>query len=91
MPVAGLLVTSDLSKLLKTTPEEAERLKLDSGFSLSKGVTDDESVSVMQLGQTQFRPLQRRVMVEIIESRMRELGFERDRLMADGVEIKAFV
>lgn len=74
VPVAGLLVTSDLSKLLKTTPEEAERLKLDSGYSLSKGVTDDESVSVMQLGQTQFRPLQRRVMVEIIESRMRELA-----------------
>ncbi|MEI4573119.1 cell division FtsA domain-containing protein, partial [Klebsiella pneumoniae] len=26
IPVGGALVTSDLSKLLKTTPEEAERL-----------------------------------------------------------------
>ena len=74
VPVAGLLVTSDLSKLLKTTPEEAERLKLESGNALPKLVDDEESVNVMQLGQTQCRPLQRRVLVEIIESRMRELA-----------------
>ncbi len=74
IPVAGLLVTSDLSKLLKTTPEEAERLKLECGNTNPKAVSDTESVSVMQLGQTQLRPLQRRVLVEIIESRMRELA-----------------
>jgi cell division protein FtsA len=74
VPVAGLLVTSDLSKLLKTTPEEAERLKLESGNAVPKLVPDEESVSVMQLGHTQYRPLQRRVLVEIIESRMRELA-----------------
>lgn len=74
IPVAGLLVTSDLSKLLKTSPEEAERLKLESGNAVPKLVGDQESVSVMQLGHTQLRPLQRRVLVEIIESRMRELA-----------------
>lgn len=74
IPVAGILVSSDLSKLLKTTPEEAERLKLETGYAIAKGVTDDESINVMQLGQTHARPLQRRVLVEIIESRMRELA-----------------
>jgi cell division protein FtsA len=74
VPVAGLLVTSDLSKLLKTTPEEAERLKIEFGNAVPKLVGDDESVTVMQLGHTQLRPLQRRVLVEIIESRMRELA-----------------
>jgi cell division protein FtsA len=74
VPVAGLLVTSDLSKLLKTTPEEAERLKLESGNAYPKLVAETDSVSVMQLGQTQYRPLQRRVLVEIIESRTRELA-----------------
>lgn len=74
IPVAGHLVTSDVSKLLKTTPEEAERLKLESGSASSKQIGEEESVSVMQLGQTQYRPLQRRVLVEIVESRMRELA-----------------
>jgi len=74
IPVAGWLVTSDLSKLLKTSPEEAERLKLESGNAVPKLVPEEDSVSVMQLGQTHFRPLQRRVLVEIIESRMRELA-----------------
>jgi cell division protein FtsA len=74
VPVAGLLVTSDLSKLLKTSPEEAERLKLESGNAVPKLVSDEDSVNVMQLGHTQYRPLQRRVLVEIIESRMRELA-----------------
>jgi len=74
IPVAGVLVTSDLSKLLKTTPEEAERLKLESGNAVPKLVPETESISVMQLGHTQQRPLQRRVLVEIIESRMRELA-----------------
>jgi cell division protein FtsA len=74
VPVAGVLVTSDLSKLLKTTMEEAERLKLESGNAVPKLVPDEDSVNVMQLGHTQYRSLQRRVLVEIIESRMRELA-----------------
>ncbi len=74
IPVAGWLVTSDLSKLLKTSPEEAERLKLESGNAVPKLVAEEDSVNVMQLGQTHVRPLQRRVLVEIIESRMRELA-----------------
>ncbi|MEA2552275.1 MAG: cell division protein FtsA [Fimbriimonadaceae bacterium] len=74
VPVAGLLVTSDVSKLLKTSPEEAERIKVEAGNASPKNIDGEEGVSVLQLGQTQYRPLQRRVLVEIIESRMRELA-----------------
>jgi cell division protein FtsA len=74
LPIGGQLVTSDLSKLLKTTPEEAERLKTRFGAACARLVSESESVDVMQLGQTQARPLQRRVLCEIIESRMRELA-----------------
>jgi len=74
LPVASALVTSDLSKLLKTSPEEAERLKLESGHAMAKLVPERDSVEVMQIGQTVARPLQRRVLCEIIESRMRELA-----------------
>lgn len=74
LPIGGQLVTSDLSKLLKTSPEEADRLKTTYGAALARLVGEKESVEVMQIGQTQARPMQRRVLCEIIESRMRELA-----------------
>lgn len=74
LPVGSGHVTSDISKLLKTSPEEAERLKLESGSAFSRLIPESESVSVMQLGQMHSRPLQRRVLSEIAESRMREIA-----------------
>ncbi len=74
LPIGSRYVTSDLSNLLKTTPEEAERLKTTYGCSLAKVVAERESVDVQQIGQPVPRPLQRRVLCEIIESRMREIA-----------------
>ena len=74
IPIGGALVTSDLSKLLKTSLEEANRLKTEFGAAWSKSISEQETISVVQLGQIQARPMQRRVLCEIIESRMRELA-----------------
>jgi cell division protein FtsA len=74
VPVGSNYVTSDLSNLLKTTPEEAERLKTMHGSALFKIVPEKDSVDVMQVGQPVPRPMQRRVLCEIIESRMREIA-----------------
>lgn len=73
IPVGSGHVTSDLSKLLKTSPEEAERLKR-LGEAESGGAASGSSVEVLQIGQVQPRALDRRVLCEIIESRMRELA-----------------
>ena len=72
LPVGAALVTSDVSKLLKTSPEEAERLKLTHAVASAKGLSERETVEVTQLGQTLARPLQRKVLCEIVESRVRE-------------------
>ena len=74
IPLGSASVTSDLSTLLKTSPEEAERLKLQSGHASAKMVDEKESIEVQQLGQPVGRPMQRRVLCEIIESRMREIA-----------------
>lgn len=74
LPIGGQHVTSDVGKLLKTSPDEAERLKVSYGSATSKGMSEAESVDVMQIGQMQPRPLHRKVLCEIIESRMRELA-----------------
>ena len=73
-PVGGALVTSDLSKLLKTSPEEAERLKMLHASAVASMARDGDSVEVMQIGQDHTRPMQRKVLCEIVESRMREIA-----------------
>lgn len=73
VPVGSGHVTSDISKLLKTSPEEAERLK-HIGAAVAEDVRGGDMVEVMQIGQIQARPLDRRVLCEIIESRMKELA-----------------
>jgi len=74
VPVGGVLVTSDVSKLLKTAPEEAERLKLVYGSAIANEIDTGQKVEVTQIGQDHARPLQRRVLCEIIESRMGEIA-----------------
>jgi cell division protein FtsA len=74
IPIGSSLVTSDISKLLKTTPDEAERLKTSAGCATARNIVENETVDVQQLGQSSPRPLQRKVLCEIIESRMRELA-----------------
>jgi len=74
VPVGGMLVTSDLCKLIKVSPEDGERLKLTHGSARPETVNEKETVEVMQIGQTRARPMQRKVLCEIIESRMRELS-----------------
>lgn len=73
-PIASNLVTSDVQQLLKTSLEEAERLKIEFGSAQAKSVGEDEAVEVLQTGQTEPRPMQRKVLCEIIESRMREIA-----------------
>lgn len=73
VPVGSGHVTSDLSKLLKTTSEEADKLKRQ-GAAIAGEVKAGEMVDVVQIGQPQARPLDRRVLCEIIESRMKELA-----------------
>lgn len=73
VPIGSGHVTSDIGKLLKTAPEEAERIKL-LGAARAEDVQGGEMVDVLQIGQVQSRPLDRKVLCEIIESRMRELA-----------------
>lgn len=74
IPIGGGLVTSDISKLLRTSPEEAERLKVFHALASAQGIDEKDIVEVTQLGHPEPRALQRKVLCEITESRMRELA-----------------
>ncbi len=74
VPVGSNSITSDVAQLLQTIPEEAERLKLRYGTAEPERVSEQEIVDVVQLGHDDARPLLRRVLAEIIESRVREIA-----------------
>lgn len=74
IPVGGNNVTSDLSQLLNCDTEEAERLKVGYGSAFAEGISEKDAIEVHQLGQPTARPMQRKVLCEIIESRMKEVA-----------------
>jgi cell division protein FtsA len=74
IPVGGSNVTSDLSQLLNCDADEAERLKIGYGSAFAEGISEKEAIEVHQLGQPTARPMQRKVLCEIIESRMKEVA-----------------
>ncbi|MBS1714701.1 MAG: cell division protein FtsA [Armatimonadetes bacterium] len=73
IPVGAHHVTTDLAALLKVSLDEAERLKTTYGSASSRDVPENERVQVQQTDQPEPRPMQRRVLCEIVESRMREI------------------
>jgi len=73
LPVGSGHITSDLSHLLKVNEEEAERLKVKHGCAFAGMVADEDAVEVHQVGATKARHLQRKVLCEIIESRVKEI------------------
>lgn len=81
LPVGSEHVTSDVAALLKVDRDEAERLKLDHGAAISDMVGDREAIQVLQPGSQDSRPIQRRVLCEVIESRLRETAQQVRQLM----------
>lgn len=82
LPIGGHVVTSDVAKLLNTTIAEAERLKVEAGAALAAVVSPEESVDVVQIDHSAPRSFQRRVLAEIIESRLREIALAVGQILA---------
>ncbi len=65
-------VTKDIAELIKVTLEDAEALKTASGHTDPEQVGESEVVHVRQIDGDQPRPFPRKVLSEIIESRVKE-------------------
>jgi len=73
VPVGGSHVTRDIAIGLRTSIEEAERLKVSFGSALSGYEGQDEPFEFTSLGNSRPRQLPRKVLAEIIEPRIVEL------------------
>ena len=73
LPVGGNHVTSDIAIGLRTTLDEAEKLKLNYGHTLPDIIDHGEKVEVRQVGGDKIQALPRRFLAEIIGPRMEEI------------------
>ncbi len=73
VPIGSMHITNDISKLLKTAVEEAERIKCRDACCNPEEISEEEVVNVMQIGADSARPLSKRVLAEIVEARTKEI------------------
>ena len=73
IPVGGWHMTHDLSIGLTVSEDEAERLKLEHGTTLSHAVGESEDLMVRRLNADDPIPLPRKLLAEILEARVEEL------------------
>jgi cell division protein FtsA len=71
--LAGSHITSDISMGLRTPVEEAEKIKIRYGCSLTSVVRKDETIEVPSVGGRKPRVLSRQTLTEIIEPRVEEI------------------
>ncbi len=73
VPIGGNHFTRDVAVGLRTTIEEAERVKVEHGCALAAALDGSEIFEVASMGNDQARRLPTRVLAEIIEPRAAEL------------------
>lgn len=73
IPVGGEHITLDLAVGLRTSRDEAERVKVNYGCAFSRHIPEDEVVEVRDLGGNALQTVRRRYACEIIEARIREI------------------
>ena len=85
IPFGGEYVTNDIAIVLSTPVPKAEEIKKNAGCALVGLVDNGEVVEVTSVGGRQPRIVPKRVLAEIIESRMAEmLGFVYKEIQTSG-------
>jgi cell division protein FtsA len=85
LSIGGDQVTGDVSIMLKTPLESAERLKKEAGCCYAPLVQEDEEVPIPGVGGRPPRTIMRSELVEIIQPRMAEiLGMIREQIDRKG-------
>lgn len=73
VPVGGNYVTRDISAGLRTTLEEAERIKLAHGLAQARNASEETLFAFTHLGASEMSEESVKVLAEIIEPRVTEL------------------
>lgn len=81
----GQFITKDISVVLNTSLDSAEKLKRDYGYADSTQASDEDEFPVDVVGQSQPTPISEKYLAEIIEARLDQI-FQRLRSNLDKVQ-----
>ncbi|WP_108669782.1 cell division protein FtsA [Peribacillus acanthi] len=85
IPIGGDTITKDLSIVLRTTMEDAEKIKLKHGHAFYDEASEDDVFNVPIIGSDQMQPCNQLMLSEIIEARMTEIfDLVQDELLKHG-------
>lgn len=73
LPIGGDFVTKDISIGLRTTTEDAERVKVKHGHAFIDHASDEESFEVARIGSSNEQQFSQYELAHIIEPRMEEI------------------
>jgi cell division protein FtsA len=73
IPIGGEHITKDLSLVIKTSSEEAERIKVKYGHAFYDTAMKDEVFDVTIIGNEQYQQFTQAEIADIIEARLEEL------------------
>lgn len=73
LPIGSAYVTKDLALALKTPVEIAERIKIEAGYAVSRGISKREMVGLAQFIEGADENVARRYLADIIEARLAEI------------------
>lgn len=73
IPIGGENITKDLSVVLKTSMEQAEKIKIDYGHAYYDNASEDELFTVPLIGTDSKEQYSQRFISEIIEARVEEI------------------
>ena len=73
LPVGGIQITNDLAVGLRTSIEEAEKIKISSGSAVENNASHEESIEISSIDGKDKHNVSQKYLVEIIEPRVSEI------------------
>ncbi|HER24800.1 MAG TPA: cell division protein FtsA [Candidatus Atribacteria bacterium] len=73
LPVGGIQITNDLAVGLRTSIEEAEKIKINYGSAIKNNVSAEKSIDIPSINGNDDHSVSQKYLVEIIEPRVSEI------------------
>ncbi len=73
IPIGGETITKDLSIVLRTTTDDAEKIKVKHGHAFYDDASEEDVFNIPIIGSDQHQPCNQLMLSDIIEARMTEI------------------
>lgn len=73
IPMGGLNITKDIAHFLKTSTDQAEKIKIESGYALADLVKEEERIKIKPRGEDKEVTISKKDLAEVIQIRLEEI------------------